>query len=50
VRKRELEMKGALSRAQSMDPMEVSLKFARRDPSVRAGPAFSLGMTSAFSP
>jgi hypothetical protein len=33
------------SAAESKNPVEVSFKVARRDPSVRAGLAFSLGMT-----
>jgi hypothetical protein len=31
--------------AESKDPVEVAFKVARRDPSVRAGLASSLGMT-----
>ncbi len=31
--------------AESKNPGEVSFKVSRRDPSVRAGLAFSLGMT-----
>ena len=38
------------SAAQSKDPVEVTLKFSRRDPSVRAGLAFSLGMTGLHNP
>ena len=38
------------SAAQTKDPVEVTLKFSRRDPSVRAGLAFSLGMTGLHNP
>ena len=38
----------AQRRRMSRDLVEVALKFERRDSSVRAGPTFSLGMTSVF--